>query len=118
MSTDLPGELERLSELHAKGSLNDEEYAAAKQRLLGGGTAPGTPPPPNIVYAVPPQPPARSGAGTVVAVLVGLGAVVLLLAVLSILAVTFLGKNASAKFSSVGSRVGVVAPAPEWLDHP
>jgi len=29
-------ELENLADLHAKGALNDEEYAAAKARVLSG----------------------------------------------------------------------------------
>lgn len=36
IQTDLAGELTRLAELHAAGSLSDEEFAAAKRRLLEG----------------------------------------------------------------------------------
>ena len=34
-------ELHKLSELHARGALSDEEYARAKARVLDGDTAPG-----------------------------------------------------------------------------
>ncbi|WP_422010537.1 PspC domain-containing protein [Roseateles sp.] len=47
-------ELHKLADLHARGVLNDEEFAKAKARLLNGGTAPfssaspGAAPGPNV----------------------------------------------------------------------
>lgn len=43
-------ELNKLADLHARGVLNDEEFAKAKARLLGGQTQPG--------YGAPPAAPA------------------------------------------------------------
>jgi len=43
-------ELAKLADLHARGVLNDEEFAKAKARVLGGHAAgaPGAAPPPNL----------------------------------------------------------------------
>lgn len=41
-------ELAKLADLHARGVLNDEEFAKAKARVLGGQAAPGSSAAPNV----------------------------------------------------------------------
>jgi hypothetical protein len=55
----------------------------------------------------------KSKTGLIIGIVIGVVLLVCLLPTVAILAVTFLGRSASQKFSSVGSAVGLI-PALDW----
>ncbi|MCU0269558.1 MAG: SHOCT domain-containing protein [Acidimicrobiales bacterium] len=135
----ISAELTRLAELHARGQLTDDEFAAAKARLLGGqgqgpqgapgqpvGFAPPPPayaqppfgpvpqgqmvPPPGYGAAgAPPSAPTRSGVGLVLVILGVVVGALFLIGLLAIVAITLLGSEAQVKFSSVGSAISAIS---------